>query len=126
MSNLKPAKSYFSKVAVARALLREKAEDILQQYLRVVDEARVSGDYETAAKSLQWLIEHMPNDDDGAPMVQVSVDKKVQAVEKGNSGPSISIGIAVGGLGPQRSLPDSELQKPRELPIVVDVDPDGR
>jgi hypothetical protein len=100
---------------MARQLLKEKAEEILEQYLRVVDEARVSGDYETAAKSLQWLIEHMPNDEDGSPIVQVSVDKKTQPTESKSNGPSIQIGIAVGGLGPDRSLKDSDLKKPREI-----------
>jgi hypothetical protein len=117
----KPQKAFFSKVAIARQLLKEKSEEILNEYLDVVQKAKDSGDYETAAKSLQWLIEHMPADEDGGRIVEVSVDKKQQeAVQKGPTGPTISIGIAVGGLGPQRSLPNVE--KPRELPAVEIID----
>lgn len=113
--SLKEQKNYFSKVAIARQLLKEKAEDILKQYLLVVDEARASGDYETAAKSLQWLIEHMPNEE-GERMIEVSVDKKIEEKQTGPVGPAIQIGIAVGGLG-QRSLPNPE--KPKEISVEV-------
>lgn len=121
MANTKPQKAFFNKVAIARQLLKEKSEEILKQYLLVVDEARASGDYETAAKALQWLIEHMPSDETGERMVEVSVDKKQQEVAPANSGPQIRIGIAVGGLG-QKSMPDPK--KPKELskPVIEIVD----
>lgn len=87
--------------------------------MRVIDEARVSGDYETAAKSLQWLIEHMPADEGGDRMVEVSVDKKQEQIQKGPVGPAIQIGIQVGGLG-QRSLP--EPKKPSDVSEAEIID----
>lgn len=108
-------KSFFSKVRIARELLKERSEEILKQYLQVVDEARVSGDYETAAKALQWLIEHMPADDEGGRMVEVSVDKKQEAKQPGPTGPAIQIGISVGGTG-QKQLP-----MPKPADVVVET-----
>lgn len=97
-------KQIFSKVQVAKDLLREKAQEILTEYLDVVQKAKDAGDYETAAKSLQWLIEHMPADAAGERLVDQSVDKKQQIVDRGPTGPAIQIGIAVGGVG-QKQLP---------------------
>jgi cytochrome c-type biogenesis protein CcmH/NrfG len=112
-------KMHFSKVRIARELLREKSEQILQQYLTVVEKAQEAGDYETAAKALQWLMDHMPADDDGGRLVDVSVDKKQQAVERGPTGPAIQVGIVVGGVG-QKSLP---IDKPSDIKVeIVDAD----
>lgn len=119
----KNEKAFFSKVKIARDLLRERSEEILKQYLLIVDEARAAGDYETAAKAMIWLMEHMPADaEDGARIVDVSVDKKVQEVKTGPVGPAIQIGIAVGGLG-EKSLKNPK--KPKELPQVevIEVEP---
>ena len=118
MSSTKTQRDFFSKVKIARQLLKEKSEEILKQYLLVVDEARASGDYETAAKSLQWLIEHMPSDEDGDRMVEVSVDKKQEAKQTGPVGPAIQIGIAVGGIGAgQKALP-----KPNDGPVITVIE----
>ena len=108
-------KGFFTKVRVARELLKEKSEDILKEYLDVVQQAKVAGDYESAYKALQWLIEHMPADDDGSRLVEQSVDKKQEASQQ-QTGPAIQIGIAVGGLCPQRQI---SLKKPEELPTVT-------
>lgn len=105
-------KQFLSKVAIARQLLREKSEEMLKQYMLVIDEARASGDYETAMKGLQWLIEHAPADEAGERVVDVSVDKKQQVVDQGPVRAPIQIGIQVGGLG-QHSLPNPK--KPKEL-----------
>lgn len=113
MANLRPQRDFFSKVKVARELLREKSEEILREYLDIVQQAKVAGDYETAAKSMQWLIEHMPADEDGGRMVDQSIDKR-QEVNQKPTGPAIQIGIAVGGVGKQLALP-----KPGELPAVT-------
>ena len=110
-NNTKVTRDYFSKVRVARELLREKADELLKQYMLVVDEARASGDYETAAKALQWLIDHMP-EEDGVRIIDQSVDKKQEPVQQQQTGPQIRIGIAVGGLG-QHSLPNQK--KPKEI-----------
>jgi hypothetical protein len=112
--SLRPQREFFTKVKIARELLREKSEEILADYLDVVAKARDAGEYEVAAKSLQWLIEHMPADEDGKGLVDVSVDKKQQAVVQGPTGPTIQIGIQVGGLD-KKQLP---IDKPKELPAV--------
>lgn len=104
MSSVKEARVYFSKVKVARELLRDKADELLKMYLLVIDEARASGDYETAAKSLQWLIDHMA-DEEGNRVIERSVDKQQIVIDTKPTGPAIQIGIAVGGVG-QKALPE--------------------
>jgi hypothetical protein len=102
----KGADQYFSKVRIARQLLREKSEEILAEYLDIVARARDAGEHEVAVKALQWLIDHMPADEDGDRMVDQSVDKKQETIQQGPVGPAIKIGIAVGGLTQnQKSLP---------------------
>lgn len=105
--------NFFSRVRIARELLKEKSEEILREYLDVVQQAKIAGDYETAAKSLQWLLDHMPADEEGERMVEVSVDKKQEAVQRGPTGPSIQIGIQVGGSGKPQLV-----KKPDELPSI--------
>ena len=107
-------REYFPKVREAREVLRERAIEILETYIAVIGEARKAGDHETATKSLQWLIEHMP-EEDGERMIEGSVDKPKQI--EGNVGPQINIGFALGGLN-----------QPKELPPaveVIDVTPEG-
>lgn len=93
---------YFPRVKEAREALRDRAIEILESYIAVIAEARAAGDFESATKSLQWLIEHMP-EEDGSHMVDISIDKPKQ-VEAGK-GPTIQIGFALGGLGNQKTLP---------------------
>lgn len=97
----------FPKARVARELLRDKAKQILEEYLDVAVKAKDAGDYETAYKSLQWLMEHMPQDEDGKGVVDTSVDKQKQIADTSKpTGPQIQIGIAVGGIGhKQKALP---------------------
>ena len=109
----KETRAYFSKVAIARQVLNEKAEELLNEYLDIVAKAKDAGDYETAAKAMQWLIDHMPADDDGGRLVEQSVDKKQQVVEKGPAGPAIQIGIQVGGTN-QKALP---IAKPSDITV---------
>lgn len=114
------SKQMFSKVKAARELLRERASEILQQYLAVVAEAQAAGNYEVAAKSLQWLIEHMPREDDGSGVVERSVDKEQQQIQA-PTGPAIQIGIQVGGVTRQ-TLPaateDKALPEVREVKLI--------
>jgi len=110
-------KGFFTKVKVARELLRSKAEDIINEYMDVAAKAKDAGDYLTAAKALQWLIEHMPSEEDGTRIVDGSVDKQITPVQ-GDSRPTIQIGIQVGGSAPNQ-LP---IAKPRELPKVEVID----
>lgn len=110
---------YIGKVGAARELLRARAEELLEQFITNAKDAQSSGDHETAAKSLQWLLEHLPADDDGARLVDRSVDKVDKAEKDRFDGPRIQIGLAVGPmLGPAP-------QAPAELPAhdveVVEV-----
>ena len=106
----------FSKVTAARELLREKANEILQQYLAVVAEAQAAGEYEVAAKSLQWLLEHMPSDDAGTRVVERSIDAKEAPQAQLPTGPAIQIGIQVGGTFKPKELP------PQTEAEVIDVE----
>jgi hypothetical protein len=109
-------KHIFTKVKAARELLREQADIILQKYLENVQQAMDRGDNETAAKALQWLIEHMPSEDDGTKIVDTSVDKQAPQAQQ-TERPAIQIGIQVGGVNPKQ-LPAT---KPKELPIEATV-----
>lgn len=108
-------KQLFSKVRAARELLRERANEILQQYLAVVAEAQAAGEYEVAAKSLQWLIEHMPSDTEGTRVVDRSIDAKEAPQAQLPAGPAIQIGIQVGGTFRPKELPPQEAE-------VIDVE----
>lgn len=100
----------FSKVKEAREVLKAEAANILTEYMEVLRKAKEKGDFETASKGLQWLMEHMP-DEDGVRSVEVSIDKP-KAVE-GGGGPMIQIGIQLGGM-----------TRPKELAApVIDVTP---
>ncbi len=99
---------------MAREKLAEKAEEILNLQLLIIKQAITAGDYETAAKANQFLIEHMPNQD-GETMVDVSVDKPKQIEQKGGA-PQINIGFALGGITP-KALPQPAVE-------VIEVEPD--
>lgn len=103
-------KGFFTKVKVARELLRQKAEDIINEYMDVAAKAKDAGDYQTAAKALQWLIEHIPAEEDGTRIVDSSIDKQVAPVQQDNR-PAIQIGIQVGGITPKQLA----VPKPKEL-----------
>lgn len=109
---------YFGKVKQARAALKERANEILDQYLDVIREARAAGDLELAAESLRYLMDHMP-DEDGETMIGGSVDRKQQITEQASTGPNIKIGIALGGIdhSQQRALP--------AISVVKDEDGDS-
>jgi hypothetical protein len=96
---LKPgarSNGYFPRVQEAREALAEKARDILEDYLKVVKAAQDAGDYQVAAESLQWLMEHMPTSPEERGMLDGSVDK-VKAIDSGPKAPTINIGIKLGG-----------------------------
>lgn len=114
MPDLKPKREFFTKVKLARELLREKSEEILAEYMEIIRLAKENKDFDVAAKELRWLIEHMA-DEEGTRIVEQSVDKKQQPAEQTQKGPNIQIGIAVGGLGGKKELP-----KPIEVEILND------
>lgn len=105
-------KEYFPRVKEAREALRERAMEVLETYLAIIAEARSAGDFESAFKAAQWLLEHMPNED-GARLIDPS-GSKPKEIEGPKTGPSIQIGIALGGV------------KPKELPAtrIIDITPD--
>lgn len=102
---------HFSSVKKARALLRERAEELLNSYINVLKRAADDKDYETAAKGYQHLLEHMPAED-GERLIDISIDKPKQ-IDARPQGPAIQIGIALGGV-----------TKPKELmDTIIDVTP---
>lgn len=107
-------RQYFSRVAIARQVLREKAEEIYAEYFETLKLAKEAGDFETAAKGLQWLMDHMPAEDDGSRMIDVSVDKTTTIVAA-PTGPNIQIGIQLGGVK-QKALPAATAE-------IIDVKP---
>jgi hypothetical protein len=105
----------FSKVSAAREILKNRAEELINEYIDIAKQAKAAGDYESAYKALQWLIEHAPRDEDGSGVVDRSPDKDVQAPKQiEGGGPRIQIGIALGGVTKaQNALPTA---------TVVDAD----
>lgn len=104
----------FSKVRVAREVLRERAEELINEYLDIASKAKDSGDYQTAAKAMQWLIEHLPADEDGTRVVETGVDKQQQQVVQ-QAPPQVRVGIVVGGIG------GKQLPKPKPKEITAEV-----
>jgi hypothetical protein len=99
---------YFPKVKEAREILKEKAQEILEMQLRIVTESLAGGDFETAMKANQFLLEHMP-EDEGVKVLDISVDKPKQV--EGKTGPQISIGFALGGIPQsQPALPAADVK----------------
>lgn len=108
------AKEYFSKVKEARAALAAKSLDLFEQYQTLIKDAIAAQEFEVAQKGLQFLLEHLPKDEDGTTLLDPSIDtKKVEA--KGGGGPTIQIGIALGGKKESPALPAAD---------VIDIEPD--
>lgn len=81
-----------------------RAEEILNKYQKLIDQTAAAGDYETALRHMQHLIDHMPTDE-GTRLIDMSIDKAQQA-ESGPRGPLIQIvGIKLGGVEGNKALP---------------------
>jgi hypothetical protein len=92
-----------------------RAEEILNKYQKLIDQAAAAGDYETALRHMQHLIDHMPTDE-GTRLVDMSIDKAAQ-IESGPKGPVINIvGIKLGGVEGNKQLPSAV--------EVIDVKPE--
>lgn len=102
--------NYFPSVKKARAILMQRADEILSKYIVMIDMAVSAGDFETANKAYQFLIEHMPKEE-GEAIISESAAKP-RVVESGNRGPIIQIGVKVGGTF--KELPE---------PVTIDVKP---
>lgn len=94
----------FSSVRKAREALKERAHELLEAYISTIKMAAAAGDYETAVKGYQHLLEHMP-DEDGIKLIESSVDKPKPGAD-GPKGPTIQIGVQIGG---RKSLPESTI-----------------
>jgi hypothetical protein len=104
---------YFSSVKEARDALRAKAMELIDGYMDLITEARAAQELEVAAEGYQFLLKHLPKDEQGITLLDTAVDK-VSKEAVGPKGPTIQIGIALGGI------------KPKELaPAVIDVEPDS-
>lgn len=96
-------RNYFSKVPEAREALRAEALKILERFQSVLLSAEANGDFESAIKGYQWLIEHLPAHEDGTRMVDQSIDKPKQV--EGYQGPAVQIGFNLSGISEPKELP---------------------
>ena len=102
----------FSNLKQARALLLERAREMVDFYIDNAKAASANGDFETASKAMQFLMERM-RDEDGTTLVEQSVDKPKQAKQV-SSGPSIQIGFKLGGVNDPKTLPEVTISKPED------------
>ena len=103
----KERRNYFPRVKEAREALKVRAHEIVKLYLANAKEAKKHGEHEVTMKSLQWLMEHMPADDDGGRMIEASIDKSAKADKP--SGPQIQIGFALGGMSTPKQLSEGPI-----------------
>lgn len=119
MAEKKPKLIGLTRVKEAREALKEKSAEIVELLIETAIDAKAHGEFETAAKSLQWLLEHMPADEDGGKVIDSSVDKQAKIDPRKQVGPQIQIGFAIGGIpaaaGATKQLPAVE---------VIDVEKD--
>jgi hypothetical protein len=95
----------FSKVKEARKAILAEAERICGLYMQSIEAALADGQFDVAQQGLQWLMEHMPADEDGTKLIDQSIDKPKADSGKG-SGPQINIGVQLGGMtAAPKSLP---------------------
>lgn len=100
------ADKYFPKVREAREALRARAMEIFELQMQVAREALAAENFEQANIALQFLLKHMPKDEDGLRLLESDPDK--EGGKQIPAGPTIQIGIA---LGPQK----------KALPEVIDI-----
>lgn len=109
-----PTPVYFSKVKKAREALQIRAFELVKLYMSNLKAAKRAGNHEVVAEGIEWLLEHMPADEDGVKVLEQSIDKPRDS--QANLGPSINIGFSLGGI-PQKELPPS--------PQIIDITPDN-
>lgn len=99
------AKGYFPKVAEARKLLTDEAADLYRMYKQIAVEALAAQDFAVAEKAIGFLLTHMPEDEETGTLLNTDIDKNKEPDIKGGGGPSIQIGLALGGMPAQKALP---------------------
>lgn len=104
-------REYFPRVREAREAIRERAIELFESYLALSAEARAAGKFEVAEKILWNLMDHV-EEEDGTKMFGQSVDKP-KAIDPKSQGPSIQIGIQLGGMDQTKALP----------PQIIEVTP---
>jgi hypothetical protein len=85
----------FSRVREAREAIAAKALELFENYMKMIKKAEDADDFEVASKGYQFLIEHMPKDEDGKSILDPSIDHKGPTGKVGPVGPQIQIGIAL-------------------------------
>lgn len=103
-------RTYFSKVKQAREAIKERAIELVELQFQIIVEAIAKGQLEVAAKANQFLLEHAAEDEEGNRILDMSIDKP--KVIEGYQGPSIQIGLNLGGMNQPKALP-----KVTEVPI---------
>lgn len=104
---------YFSKVKEAREALAKRALEVFELQMKIAQDALAAQNFTEANKAVQFLLEHMPKDEEGITLLDSSVDNVKET--KGSSGPTIQIGIA---LGPKREPKELAPSSPIE---IIDV-----
>lgn len=99
------AKGYFPKVAEARQLLVDEAVEWLKLYKQIAIDAIAAQDFVTAEKVVATVLSHMPEDEETGTLFNTDIDKNREPDVKGGGGPSIQIGVALGGME-RKALPE--------------------
>lgn len=97
------SRGHFPKVAEARQAIADNAVNIYNAYMALAVEAAAAQEFATAEKILWNLLEHMPEDEETGKLLSGSADKAPQI--EGVVGPTIQIGLALGGMPAQDALP---------------------
>jgi hypothetical protein len=112
-----PTRKVFPKIAEVREMLKERAAELLNLQRRIVYEALANQDYETANDANQFLLTHLPPDENGVRLLDPDIDKPKDQGKL--QGPQISIGFALGGLNQTQSLPAAKVE-------VIDAIPETK
>jgi hypothetical protein len=103
---------YFSSVKKARAVLQERANELVDMYILGMKKALAENDFETFQKGMHDLISHIAPED-GDRVFEIHVDKPKQ-IESKPALQGIQIGVAIGGINQSKALPEV---------TVIDVTP---
>ncbi len=109
--------NYFSSVRKAREALRVRAHELLDGYIATIKQAAAAGDYESAMKGYQHLMNHMPPEE-GERMLEMDIDKPKP--QEGYIGPTVQIGIQLGGIKPALPAAAADSTIIDVLPISAD------